>query len=78
MLKEVTHLGKHPVEVNPHKSVNTRKGTILCNHLQLGDSPFSTMGPGIKKTLEKRKHKIVEVVTYEIPFQSKYTTLKLA
>ena len=77
-LQEMQQLGGLPVEITPHKTLNSRKGTVLCNHLKLKDTPFLSAGPSIKESLEIRGHQIEEVVTYEIPSRSRRTNLRLA
>ena len=77
-LQELQQLGELPVEITPHKTLNSRKGTILCNHLRLKDTPFTSAGPSIKESLEARGHQIEEVMTYEIPSRSRRTNLRLA
>ena len=77
-LQELQHLEELPIEIIPHKTLNSRKGTILCNHLRLKDTPFTSAGPSIKESLEARGHQIEEVVTYEIPSRSRRTNLRLA
>ena len=77
-LQELQELGKLPVEITPHCTLNSRRGTILCNHLRLKDTPFLSAGPSIKESLEVRGHRIEEVVTYEIPSRSRNSTLRLA
>ena len=37
-LQEMQQLGRLPVEITPHKTLNSRKGTVLCNHLRLKDT----------------------------------------
>ena len=77
-VQELQQLGELPVEITPHKTLNSRKGTILCNHLRLKDTPFTSAGPSIKESLEARGHQIEEVVTYEIPSRSRRSNLRLA
>ena len=78
LLQNITHLGATQVEITPHKTLNIKKGTILCNHINYGETSFLNSAQRIKENLELRHHKIENVEVYEIPSRSKVFKIKIA
>ena len=77
-LQSIKQLGATQVEITPHKTLNIKRGTIICNHINYGETPFLNSGQLIKENLELRNHKIEEVEVYEIPARSKIFNIKVA
>ncbi|KAK7079259.1 hypothetical protein SK128_013661, partial [Halocaridina rubra] len=53
-------MGNEKADLTPHKRLNSRMGIVLCNHMDFGEIPFTSMSPTLESLLKEKGYDVQE------------------